>query len=363
MTNPSFAVNVPLGGVSFGQVSIAILREIHKRGLSPSVFPIMGSVDLSSQRPDPAFQQWLEGCINSAHQRHSRKNAAIKLWHLQGSMDSVSDQSNHLITFHELDSITPSELNVLRNQRKVFVTNRFSQGIFAQFGVVSEYLPLGFDSFNFHQLPVRPSISGALSFGLFGKLEKRKGSLQVLAAWAKKYGNKKEYRLNAYITNPFMSADHQNQMIARALGGKQYFNITFHPWVPENGSYNTALQSSEIVISCSGGEGRDLPCFQATALGAWPIALRAHAYLDYLTDDNAILINPNGKAPAADGIFFHPNGLFNGGNIFTWSDDDFHLACDEAERRAKAGLNLKGMELQKASYSETVDVLLKSVLG
>jgi len=111
----------------------------------------------------------------------------------------------------------------------------------------------------------------------------------------------------------------------------------------------------------SGGEGRDLPCYHATALGAWPVAMRAHAYLDYLNDDNAVLINPNGKRPAADGVHFSQGGPFNQGNLFTFDNDEFIKGCEEAERRAKIGLNTSGLELQKLGYEQAVDIVLKDM--
>lgn len=361
MTNSHFALDLPVNSVSFGQCSTAILREVYSRGLHPAVFPVGNQVDLSTQKPDPAFNAWLTTCANNAQQKHSRKHPAIKLWHLNGGLPSVSERGNDLITFFELDQITPTEINVLKQQHRVYVTSRFTQGVFGQFGIKAEYLPIGFDAFNFASLPVRPRIEGVTQFLLGGKAERRKSSYQVLAAWVKRYGNQKAYKLNCAITNPFLKQDDQNALIAQALGGKQYWNINWLPYAGTNAEYNAVLQSSEIVISCSGGEGRDLPCYQATALGAWPVALRAHAYLDYLDDANAVLISPNGKAPAADGVFFHPGQPFNQGNWFTASDDDLIAGFEAAEARAKTGINTAGLALQKLTYKDTVDVLLTNL--
>lgn len=363
LTTPPFAINCPINAVSFGNVSIALLREIHKRGLSPSIFPIGGQVDLSTQHQDPVFNQWLSNCINGAQQKHSRQNSVVRLWHIQGSLESYSARDSRLLTFFELDQLTPSELNILRNQTKVYVTSSFTQRVMGEFRVQAEYIPLGFDAANFRTIPVRPTVKDTVSFLLAGKLEKRKGHFQALQSWAKRYGNKKEYRLNCAIHNPFMKSEDQNALIGQALEGKQYWNINWLPWAGTNAEYNCTLQGSDIIISMSGGEGRDLPCFHATALGAWPIAMRAHAYLDYLNDDNAVLVNPNGKTPAVDGMFFQPNAPFNQGNLFTWTEDDFYAACDEAEKRVKTlGVNKKGTELQGLTYASAVDILLKDLV-
>jgi len=362
----SFNLHAAYNGLSFGNVSIALTREMLKRGLTPAIFPIGGQVDLATQKPDADFNQKLGHLINSAQQRASRKSPTIKLWHIQDSLASYSERGNDLLTFFELDALTPSEVNILRNQRRVYVTSTYTQQVFSQFGIQSIYLPIGFDSHNFLQLPIRPKIvdpkaGPVTSFLMAGKLEKRKGHFQVLNLWAKRYGNKPQYRLNCAVHNPFLKQEDMNAMIAQALEGKTYWNINWLPWSATNAEYNTVLQSSDIILSCSGGEGRDLPCYHATAMGAHPIALRAHAYLDYLNDDNAILINPNGKTPAVDGVFFHGGQPFNQGNLFTFSPEDFYAACDEAERRAKIGINLRGIELQRKTYSEAVDILLKDL--
>lgn len=355
-----FAFEAPLNPLSLGSVSIALLRELFRRGESPAVFPIMGTnPDLSAQVVDPIFEQRLQVAIMTAHHRYNRRAPAFRSWHIGSSIGSLSVRGNHLLTYMELDQLTPSEINVLKQQEKVYVSSRFTQKVFSEYGVASTYIPLGFDGHNFRQLTQRPKIDGAISFLLPGKIEKRKGSMQVLRAWAKRYGNNPAYRLNCAMHNHFVPPEKQGAMIAEALEGRQYWNIVFHPWIPDNATYNSLLQSSEIVISMSGGEGRDLPCYHATAMGAWPVAMRAHAYLDYLNDENAVLVNPNGKQPAADGIHFGQNGPFNNGNIFTFNDEEFIAGCEAAEQKVKTvGLNTAGMELQKTTYTEAVDIIL-----
>ena len=356
---PDFCWAAPLPSLSFGATSIAILREMYKRGLQPAVFPMGGTVDISAQKPDEAFNKWLSQCINDAQKSHCRRNRSYRLWHINGSLSSYSETDARLITFFELDQLTNDEVNILRNQDKVYVTSTFTQEVFKQYGVESTYLPLGFDSHNFYQLEKRPKIEGATSWSILGKWEFRKSHAQMLKNWVKKYGNDKNHRLNLAITNQFMKPEHVNSLVSQALDGKSYWNLNFLPWAATNAEYNTVLQSSDIVLSCSRGEGRDLPCYHATALGAWPVALNAHAFRDYLNEDNAILINPNGKTPASDGVFFSQGGPFNSGNLFTWDDDEFFAACEKAETCVARGMNIKGLELQKNTYSQTLDILLK----
>ncbi len=357
-----FIYKAAINNLSFGSTSIAILREMFSRGITPYVFPIGGGCDLSAQRPDEIFNKNLQACINAAPVRASRKQSCLALWHITpDSLSSYSSTNSQLITFYEASSPTNLELNILKNQDKVYVTNHYTQSTFKNFGIDSIYLPLGFDSHNFFPLPKRPSIPDTISFLLAGKAEKRKNTYKLLNLWSKRYGNDKRYRLNACISNPFIKPEIQQQMIAQALEGKQIWNINFLPFSPTNAEYNQTLQSSEIVLAMSGSEGWGLPEAHATALGAWPVALKAHAYTDSLKDSDAIWVNPNGMEPIYDGVFFHSGALTNQGNIFTFNPDEFYAACDVAIERAKTGINTRGLELQKKTYQQTVDILLNEL--
>ena len=308
----TFTIEAPLNNLSFGNVSIALLREFYKRGLSPLVFPIGSGVDISSQVQDNDFNKWLQERIDDSMVKHDRKTKALKLWHINGSLTSHSSSSSSLLTFHELDQLTPTEVNILKQQDNVFVTNTFTQDVFSQYGIESTYIPLGFDSHNFSMLPNRPKIDGKVTFFMGGKWEpSRKRHAKILNLWAKKYGNKDGYVLNAAINNPFMKEEDLKHSVIQALEGKQYHNINFLQWTNNNAEYNVVLQSSDIVFGLSGGEGFDLVTYHATAMGAWPIALNAHAYKDYLNEDNAILVEPASKFPCYDGMFFHKGAPFN----------------------------------------------------
>lgn len=353
-----YALNFPINSVSFGQVSVAILRELFKQRKSVNIFPI-GPVDLGTQRPDAEFNQWLQNGCNNGQQRHSRQHTVYKLWHILGSLETYSSVDNRLITFQETGQLTPTELNILKQQQKIYVTNKYTQSCFRLYGIESVHLPLGFDSHNFHVLDKRPKIEGVTSWLLASKAEYRKHTYKQLSLWAKRYGGNRNHRLNVSISNPFLPKETQNSLIAQALEGKNYWNINFLEFSPTNEEYNTLLQSSEIVLCCSGSEGFGLPEFHAAALGAWPVVLKAHAYLDHFTDENAIWVPHNGMIPIYDNIFFQQGAQVNQGNIFDFNNEDWYAACEEAERRAKVGFNLKGLELQKQTYAQTVDRLLE----
>jgi hypothetical protein len=127
--------------------------------------------------------------------------------------------------------------------------------------------------------------------------------------------------------------------------------------MPKNAEYNDFLNSSNIVIGMSGGEGWGLPEFQSVALGKHAVILNAHAYRDWATTENVVLVDPAKKVDCYDGMFFKKGNDFNQGQIFDWDEDDFLDACDVAVSRVESNrVNVKGLELQKEfTYKKTLE--------
>jgi hypothetical protein len=121
----------------------------------------------------------------------------------------------------------------------------------------------------------------------------------------------------------------------------------------ENVVYNEFLNSADIILGMSGGEGWGLPEFHSVALGKHAVILNAHGYKGWATEENATLVNPSGKIDAADGVFFQSGGPYNQGNLFDWDEDAFLTACELAIKKVETNrLNSKGLELQKTFNKE-----------
>jgi len=353
------AFNLPLNSTSLGQVSFSILREVFKRKLDINLFPI-GGIDISSQNQDQDFLGWLQNAIITSNKEHSKNNPIFKLWHINGSLESYSNKQV-LLSFYEVDSPTATEINIIKNNEKVLLSSNYAISIFKSLGLSNvDYIPLGFDSAHFKASSKRKINS--LQFGLFGKLEpQRKRHLKVLSLWAKKYGNNLNYSLNCAVFNQFLDANVQSQILNQALNGQKYFNINFLNYMPSNEMYNDLLNNTDIVLAMSGGEGWGLPEFQTVALGKHCLGLNAHAYKDWMTNENSVLIQPNGKIPCYDNIFFKEGLEFNQGNIFDWSDQEFLEGLDKVEERYKKNpINTEGLKLQEQfTYSKMVDSILE----
>jgi glycosyltransferase involved in cell wall biosynthesis len=354
--------NTPINSVSFGNVAYCLIREYFSRGNDFNFIPI-GNVDLSSYKEEPDFKAALDIAAKRGKFNHNRKDTTIRLWHLDGSYESVSDQRN-LITFHETSELTQFEKNVLDQQDVVFVTSTYTKKVFEAFGVKCKvvYMPLGFDSRNFGKLNKKYYDDGSIVFGLFAKMEGRKNTLRVLSAWAKKYGNNKKYRLHAAISNPFIPVEQQAALINNALGGQKYWNINFLPFFGKNEQYNDVLNSIDIDLTgMSSCEGFNLPAFHTTCLGKWGVFLNAHVHADYANADNAILVEPSGFRRAEDGMFFRTGHYINQGMWVDFKDEDLIQAMEAAEKKAKTPNTLGEALKEKFNYQKTLDCLLGNV--
>jgi len=352
-----FALHLPVNNLSFGQVSHCILREIYKKELEPSLFPI--NEDVSSFSIDKDFLKWLKSCIAKGPRSHKRSNPAFHLWHLNGTGMATLSRKELLLSFYETDSPTPAEINIASNADKLFFSSKSSMEVFSNLGVDSEFIPLGFDSNHFKRLDKQFYDDGRIVFNVCGKLEKRKRHNKLIKAWVKKFGNDSRYHLQCAIHNPFIKKE-MPSLINRILEGKQYFNVQFLDFMDKNIVYNDFLNSGDIIIGMSGGEGWGLPEFHSVAIGKHSVILNATGYKEWATSENSVLVEPSSKISSADGVFFKEGGEYNQGKIHDFDEDDFINACEDAiKRKENDKINNEGLKLQQEfTYLKTTEKIL-----
>jgi hypothetical protein len=343
----------PINPLSFGNVSFNLLREIFNKNIDCAIFPI-GNVDVSSFGPQSKeFKSWLEDGIKNRYKKVKRDWHTLQMWHLNGSENRISENQT-LYTFYELDEPTENEINLCNLQNKTVFSSSYAKDKFEGSG----FSPLGFDT-DFHKTN-KTYLQGKTHFGLMGKFEKRKHTKKIIQSWIKKYGNNFDYQLTCCISNPFFKKEQMQSLINEALQGQRYGNINFLPFLPHNAQVNDFLNSIDIDLGgMSGAEGWNLPAFNASCLGKWSIVLNSTSHKDWATKDNCILIDPDGKEPVYDNIFFHKGSEFNQGNIYTFDEEEFISAMETAEQKCRT-VNNEGEKLKdKFTYENTLNNILE----
>ncbi len=329
-------------------------------GLNPCIFNedpgFKASVD--TYTADHGFYNWLNLNMESAPRRYNRKMPTIKCFHVMQSLKTYSDKQI-LLTFHEVDQLTETEANVLKNSIPC-VTTKDSQSLFASHGISTELVPLGFDSNNFARTNKTYFGDGRITFNIAGKFEKRKHHEKTIQAWIKKFGNDKRYSLQCSLFNPFISEEDSKKNFIRTIGGKNVFNVSFLPWMQKNSIYNDYLNSADIIIGMSGAEGWGLPEFQSVAMGKHAVILNSSGYKEWANSKNATIVNPCGKIEIYDGLFFRKGAPFNQGSIYDFNESEFISACEAAIAKVEQNkVNEEGLKLQdQFKYSTTANKLL-----
>ncbi len=354
-------VNAPINALSFGNVSVNILRELHKKDIDLIFFPIGDKAELEAyDKIDLSFVKYLQSSTNSRYEKINKDIPTLKLWHIFGSETRYS-KNQSLFTFHEVSEVTSVEKNLLNLQDRIFVSSNYTKNIFELNGVENvTYVPLGFDS-DFH-ITNKIYLEDKIHFGLLGKFESRKNTARIIKTWLKLFGNNSKYQLSCAITNPFLDkAKFQNELL-KTLEGKQYNNLNFVPYMQTNSEVNDFLNSIDIDLGgLSGAEGWNLPSFNATALGKWSVVMNATAHKDWATSDNSILIEPSSLKDCYDDVFFKKGQAFNQGQFFNISDEEMENAILKSVSYAKKP-NTEGLKLQKEfTYEKTVETILCAI--
>ena len=354
-------VNAPINALSFGNVSVNILRELYKKNIDLIFFPIGEKVELSAyDKIDQDFIKYLQERTNNRFEKIDKNIPSLKLWHIFGS-ESRYTKNQSLFTFHEVSEVTPIEKNLLNLQDNILVSSNYTKSIFELNGLSNvTYVPLGFDT-DFH-LTDRSYLPEKIHFGLMGKFENRKNSSRIIKTWLKLFGNKSEYQLTCAITNQFLEKSRFQNELLKIMDGKHYNNVNFLPYMQMNSEVNDYLNSIDIDLGgLSGGEGWNLPSFNATALGKWSVVINATAHKDWATKSNSILIEPSCLKDCYDDIFFKKGQAFNQGQFFDISDEEMENAILKSVSYAKTP-NPEGLKLQKQfTYEKTVETILCAI--
>lgn len=351
----------PINSLSFGNVSYNMLKSLYKMGKQVALFPIGKEINLSVfDKMDGDFKDWVTDSFHSRYENLSKESPTIKMWHLNGSEDSIGNR-NFLYTFYETDEPTKSEINICNLKEKCIFSSSFARDKFKEAGCEnSEYIPIGFDD-DFHKTD-KSYLDDIILFGLIGKFEKRKHTAKIIKLWAEKYGDDPRYQLACCVTNPFFKKEQMLSSISQALGGKRYKNINFLPYINVNSEMNELYNAVDINLSgLSGAEGWNLPAFNSACLGRWPIVLNATSHKDWATKDNSILIEPSSQEDVYDEIFFAKGDQFNQGKINCFTDEEFYNATETAIKKCRSN-NVDGESLRETfSYDNTIKQIISLI--
>ncbi len=352
-------LEAPLNTLSFGNVVFNIIRELHKLKVDLAIFPT-GDPDLSAFDLSDDLKKYIEDGVNERWRKITAETPSLKLWHLNGS-ENRKTKDQHLITFYECSEPTELEQRLALLQDSIIFSSTYAQNLFKSKGLANtHYIPLGFDE-DFKRTE-KEYLKDVVHFGLMGKYENRKHTKKIIQSWLKKYGNNSKYQLSCCVNNPFFNSQQMTGIWNEITEGVNYNNLNILPRLAKNSEVNEFLNAIDIDLTgLSGGEGWNLPAFNATCLGKWSVVLNETSHKDWATKENSVLVESSGTMPCEDGVFFNKQNDFNNGVFYTWDEDKAVSAMEKAE--SKAGqINTEGVKMgDKMTYKKTTEAILSLV--
>ena len=173
-------VEAALNNLSFGNVSVNILKQLYKKNIEIGLFPI-SDINIDAFSLDQDFKKYIEDAVNSRYKFLSEDIPSLKLWHINGA-DNRKNKNQFLYTFYECNQPTEIETAIVANQEKTIFSSTYARDHFLDKGLENcEAVPLGLD--DTFKVTNKTYMQDCVHFGLMGKYENRKHTQKIIQTW------------------------------------------------------------------------------------------------------------------------------------------------------------------------------------
>ena len=289
LTLPHFSFIAPYCRTGYGVVGAHLLREFIQIDAPVAYFPI-GQVDRSIVKND---------ALGAALARQGAFDDAAPSVRLSQQFDlalHVGRGPRIGFPIFELDTFTQAERHHLERQDRLIVTCEWARTVLLENGIWRtpiDIAPLGVDRtvFNEHVQPATTRGNDTV-FMSVGKLEPRKGQLELLRAFEAAFGRRDAVRLVLICHNAFVDATALEQMLAPFKRSSMASRITLVTTpLPHQKDLAAAMAMADCAVFPARAEGWNLEALEMLALGKRVIATACTAHTAFLTEANAKLVS------------------------------------------------------------------------
>lgn len=347
----------PFCRTGYGIAGAHLLRALMLRGAPVSFFPL-GAVD-TSILPFAG--------ITEALARQDNYDATAPSVRLSQQFDlALHVGSGPRVGFpiFELTKFSARERHHLGSQDRLLVCSEWARGVLLENGVWKtpiDIVPLGVDRDVFHERLETGRVREKTVFLQVGKLEPRKGQLELLRAFEAAFTPKDDVQLVLACHNPFLDAESAARALAPFRKSPMAKCITLHkaPLATQS-DVAKLMASADCGVFASRAEGWNLEALEMLSVGRQVIATNYSAHTEYLTEHNARLVEV-GPLEAAP-------GPVNGAAWAGWGASQHeqlveHLRAVKREREsAPLPRNDAGIATAKAySWDNAAGALLRAI--
>lgn len=342
----------------YGVSGAHLLRAMQQRGVPVAFFPL-GAVDRTLAE-NPQLHQAVN--LQDAYRPDV---PSVRLSQQFDLAMHVGRGAHVAYTIFELDTFTPRELHHLATQDAIFVCSEWARQLCLDNGLTETPLhivPLGVDRAIFNEnVEAKRRWSNETVFMQVGKLEPRKGQLDMLRAFEDAFTPKDNVRLVLSCGNPFVSTADLDAMLRPFKKSPLAARITLlTAELPAQADVAELMAAADCGVFAARAEGWNLEALEMLSMGKSVIATDYSAHTEFMNESNARLIAIDSTEVAFPGK--HPGRWASWG---TRQHDQLVTQLREVHAQKLQGtlaLNAAGIATaQNFSWDASADALIRSL--
>jgi len=207
-------------------------------------------------------------------------------------------------TIFERDRFTDDERRQMQAQDALVVCSAWARDVCRANGITVpvHVVPLGVDRTVFHEQVSAPQRFTDTVFLQVGKLEVRKGQLDLLRAFEAAFSPADPVRLVLHCRNPFISAAELEAQLAPFRASPMRDRITLvTSELATSADVAQLMAVADCGVFAARAEGWNLEALEMLSMGKTVIATNVTAHTEFLTPANARLIDIDAMEPAMGG--------------------------------------------------------------
>lgn len=342
----------PINNVSYGIVSLAILKELIKQGYVVSLFPI-GPIGLENVEDKQFVQLGLENA-----KFFNPDAPSVRIWHQFDHSLFPGRGKRFAFPIFELNKFNDHEKHHLTNVDEILVPSAWAKEVISSNGIKNptHVVPLAVDTSVFH--PLLEKKYKSTIFLNIGKWESRKGHDILLEAFCKAFGPDDNVELWLMTENPFIGSKNEewkNKYLQSSMGHR----VRFFPHLPGQNNMAKEINQADCGVFPTKAEGWCLPALEMMACGKEVIITNYSGQTEFCS--TARLVDITGMETANDGVWFDGRGEWSVPNVVTLIKhmQDVH----QLKQSGKLQLNVANLEqASKFTWENTVKKLVSVVL-
>jgi len=296
-------VTAPINSLGYGVVGLNIVLGLERLGHAPALWPI-GEIEAPEEH-HATLRRALD-----RRQQYNPRAASLRVSHQIDLAQHVGKLLHCGLPIFELNRFDPVEQHHLASQDLLFVPSRWAKQVLADNAIPEDRIhvaPFGVDREIFRFVDrVEP---GATVFLNVGKWEVRKGHDILAEAFGKAFTKKDDVRLVLLTPNPFYSAEESRQWADAYRNSPLGEKIqVLEDRLPSQRDVAELMARADCGVFPFRAEGWNLDLAEMMAMGKNVIATNYSAPTEYLTAENARLIETDRLVDAMDAKWFHGQG-------------------------------------------------------